>query len=255
MGADGRSAAGPVGPCPDANAAALHSLSKEVGVFRTKSMKSALAAGTVGLVASFFWCATFSAPLPDPATDVPKAATKGQATAVFAGGCFWGVDAVFKHVKGVTSATSGYAGGASKTAQYELVSTGATGHAESVQVVYDPSQITYGQLLRVFFSVAHDPTELNRQGPDVGTQYRSAIFYADPDQQRVAKAYIAQLQGAKSFSQPIVTEVAPLNTFYAAEDYHQDYLAHHPENMYIVINDLPKLAQLRKQFPDLYVSR
>jgi peptide-methionine (S)-S-oxide reductase len=228
---------------------------KEVGVLRLQSGKSILAAGTLGLLASFFWWVAVAAPLPDPVVDVPKAAAKGQATAVFAGGCFWGVDAVFKHVKGVTSATSGYSGGASKTAHYELVGTGATGHAESVQVIYDPSQITYGQLLRVFFSVAHDPTELNRQGPDLGTQYRSAIFYADPDQLRVAKAYVAQLQTAKSFSRPIVTELAPLNAFYAAEDYHQDYLAQHPENMYIVINDLPKLAQLRKQFPDLYVNR
>lgn len=224
-------------------------------MLRMHSGKSVLAVGTIGLVASFFWGAAFAAPLPDPATDVPKAAAKGQATAVFAGGCFWGVDAVFKHVKGVTSATSGYSGGASKTAHYELVGTGATGHAEAVQVVYDPSQISYGQLLRVFFSVAHDPTQLNRQGPDVGTQYRSAIFYADPEQQRVAKAYIAQLQEAKAFSRPIVTEIAALNAFYTAEDYHQDYLAHHPENMYIVINDLPKLDQLRKQFPDLYVRR
>jgi peptide-methionine (S)-S-oxide reductase len=224
-------------------------------VLRMHSGKSALAAGFVGLVVSFFWSAAMAAPLPDPATDVPKAATKGQATAVFAGGCFWGVDAVFKHVKGVTGVTSGYSGGASKTAQYELVSTGATGHAEAVQVVYDPSQVSYGQLLRVFFSVAHDPTQLNRQGPDVGTQYRSAIFYADPDQQRVAKAYIAQLQEAKTFSRPIVTEVAPLNAFYPAEAYHQNYLAQHPENMYIVINDLPKLGELRKQYPDLYVKR
>src|ERR1700681_669273 len=152
-----------------------HFLSKEISVLY--SGKSILGAGSIGLVASFFWGAAFAAPLPDPATDVSKAAAKGQATAVFAGGCFWGVDAVFKHVKGVTSATSGYSGGASKTAHYELVGTGSTGHAEAVQVVYDPSQISYGQLLRVFFSVAHDPTQLNRQGPDVGTQYRSAIFY------------------------------------------------------------------------------
>ena len=224
-------------------------------MLRMHSGKSVLAAGFVGLVVSFFWSAAMAAPLPDPATDVPKAAAKGHATAVFAGGCFWGVDAVFKHVKGVTGVTSGYSGGASKTAQYELVSTGETGHAEAVQVVYDPSQVSYGQLLRVFFSVAHDPTQLNRQGPDVGTQYRSAIFYADPDQQRVAKAYIAQLQEAKTFSRPIVTEVAPLNAFYPAEAYHQNYLAQHPENMYIVINDLPKLGELRKQFPDLYVKR
>ena len=224
-------------------------------MFRMHSWKSVLAAGTMGLVASFAWFTAVAAPLPDPATDVPKAPAKGQATAVFAGGCFWGVDAVFKHVKGVTSATSGYSGGASKTARYELVGTGATGHAEAVQVVYDPSQISYGQLLRIFFSVAHDPTQLNRQGPDVGPQYRSAIFYADPAQQRVAKAYIAQLQQAKSFSGPIVTEVAPLDAFYAAEDYHQNYLAQHPTNMYIVINDQPKLDQLKKQFPDLYVKR
>jgi len=230
-------------------------LPKEIGVFHMHSGKSGWAAGTIGLVASMFWCMAFAAPLPDPATDVPKSTAKGQATAVFAGGCFWGVDAVFKHVKGVTSATSGYSGGASKTAHYELVGTGSTGHAEAVQVVYDPSQISYGQLLRVFFSVAHDPTQLNRQGPDVGTQYRSAIFYADPEQQRVAKAYIAQLQTAKSFSRPIVTEVAPLEAFYPAEAYHQNYLAQHPENMYIVINDLPKLGELKKQFPDLYVKR
>jgi peptide-methionine (S)-S-oxide reductase len=240
--------------CLEAAGAATF-LSKEVSVHRIHSGKSALAAGFVGLVMAFFWSVALAAQLPDPATDVPKAAAKGQATAVFAGGCFWGVDAVFKHVKGVTSATSGYSGGASKTAHYELVGTGATGHAEAVQVVYDPSQISYGQLLRVFFSVAHDPTQLNRQGPDVGTQYRSAIFYADPDQQRVAKAYIAQLEQAKSFSRPIVTEVAPLNAFYPAEAYHQNYLAQHPENMYIVINDLPKIGELRKQFPDLYVKR
>ena len=193
--------------------------------------------------------------LPYPAADAPKASAGGSATAVFAGGCFWGVEAVFKHVKGVSAATSGYSGGESQTAHYEMVGSGSTGHAESVQVTYDPSQITYGQLLRVFFSVAHDPTELNRQGPDVGTQYRSAIFYADPEQQRIAQAYITQLQQAKAFSRPIVTEVAALKKFYPAEGYHQDYLAKHPENMYIVINDLPKLGALKQQYPDLYVSR
>ena len=224
-------------------------------MFQTLSGKSGRAARTIGLIASILWGAAVAAPLPDPASDVPKSTSKGEATAVFAGGCFWGVDAVFKHVKGVTSATSGYSGGAFKTARYELVGTGTTGHAEAVQVVYDPSQITYGQLLRIFFSVAHDPTQLNRQGPDVGTQYRSAIFYANPEQERVAKAYIAQLQGAKTFSRPIVTEVAPLDAFYPAEAYHQNYLAQHPESMYIVINDMPKLGELRKQFPDLYVKR
>ena len=192
---------------------------------------------------------------PDPAVDAPKASARAQATAVFAGGCFWGVDAVFKHVKGVTGATSGYAGGSAASAKYPLVGTGMTGHAESVEVVYDPSQITYGQLLRVFFSVAHDPTQLNRQGPDSGTQYRSAIFFATPEQQRIAQAYIAQLQAAKVFSQPIVTEVVPLKAFYAAEDYHQNYLALHPDSPYIVYNDLPKLAALKAQLPELYVKR
>jgi len=193
--------------------------------------------------------------LPDPAVDAAKTADKRPATAVFAGGCFWGVEAVFKHVKGVTSAVSGYAGGSAKTAHYEIIGMGLTGHAESVQVTYDPSQISYGQLLRVFFSVAHDPTQLNRQGPDVGTQYRSAIFYADPEQQRIAQAYIDQLSKAKAFARPIVTQLTPLNAFYPAEDYHQDYLAKHPESMYIVINDMPKLNNLRQEFPQIYVSR
>ena len=193
--------------------------------------------------------------LPDPAVDTPKAAVSGQATAVFAGGCFWGVEAVFKHVKGVTKSTSGYSGGSQMTAKYMLVGTGTTGHAESVEVKYDPSQVTYGQLLRVFFSVAHDPTQLNRQGPDWGTQYRSAIFFATPEQERVAKAYIAQLDAAKVYAKPIVTEVAPLKGFYSAEDYHQDYLARNPDQPYIVINDLPKLAALKEQFPQLYTGK
>ncbi|TMH30648.1 MAG: peptide-methionine (S)-S-oxide reductase MsrA [Betaproteobacteria bacterium] len=197
----------------------------------------------------------FAGSFPDPAVDAPKASTPAKATAVFAGGCFWGVDAVFKHVKGVTSATSGYAGGAAATAHYEIVGSGQTGHAEAVEVNYDPRQITYGQLLRVFFSVAHDPTQLNRQGPDVGTQYRSVIFYANPEQQRIAQAYIAQLDGAKVFSKPIVTEVAPIKAFYPAEGYHQNYLALHPGNPYIVYNDLPKLAALKSQYPELYLSR
>jgi len=196
-----------------------------------------------------------AATLPDPVVDAAKTTDKRTATAVFAGGCFWGVEAVFKHVKGVTSAVSGYAGGGAKTAHYEMVGTGLTGHAESVEVTYDPSQISYGQLLRVFLSVAHDPTQLNRQGPDVGTQYRSAIFYADPDQKRIAQAYIDQLSNAKVFAQPIVTQLTPLNGFYRAEDYHQDYLARHPDSMYIVVNDLPKLNHLRQEFPQFYVSR
>jgi peptide-methionine (S)-S-oxide reductase len=175
-----------------------------------------------------------------------------QQTAVFAGGCFWGVDAVFKHVKGVDRVLSGYAGGEASTAQYETVSTGTTGHAESVEVTYDPSQVSYRDLLKVFFYTAHDPTELNQQGPDEGTQYRSAIFYTDTDQKKAADAYIAQLDHTKAFPEPIVTQVVPLKGFYPAEPYHQDYLARHPDNPYIVINDLPKLELLREKFPQLY---
>ena len=190
--------------------------------------------------------------LPAPAVDAPLAATKGTQTLVLAGGCFWGVDAVFKHVKGVTSVTSGYSGGEQKTADYETVSTGTTGHAESVDIVYDPSQVTVGQLLQVFFSVAHDPTQLNRQGPDHGTQYRSAIFYQGDEQKRVADAYIAQLQAAKIYSGPIVTQVTPLKAFYPAESYHQDYLKLHPNQPYIVINDMPKVEALKAKLPAMY---
>src|SRR3954470_1873272 len=168
--------------------------------------------------------------LPDPTTDAALAKTPGQESVVFAGGCFWGVQAVFEHVKGVQSATAGYAGGVAKSAQYERVSDGDTGHAESVQVVYDPSQITFGQLLKVFFSVAHDPTELNRQGPDDGTQYRSAIFFGNEEQKKIAQAYIGQLNEAKTFKHKVVTEVTSLKAFYKAEDYHQDYVVHHPDN-------------------------
>ena len=193
--------------------------------------------------------------IPAAATDEPRAKAPGKETAVVAGGCFWGVQAVFQHVKGVISATSGYAGGKVKNPEYELVSTGETGHAESVKIVYDPAQVTYGQLLRVFFSVAHDPTELNRQGPDTGTQYRSAIFYSSDEQKRIAEAYIAQLGGAKVFAGQIVTQVAPLNAFYEAEAYHQNYAALHPDNPYIKYNDAPKVANLRKQFPELYTGK
>ena len=196
-----------------------------------------------------------TAALPNPVLDAPIAATKGEQTAVLAGGCFWGVQAVFQHVKGVITATSGYSGGRAKTAEYELVSTGETGHAESVKITYDPSQITYGQLLRVFFSVAHDPTQLNGQGPDTGSQYRSAIFYNTDDQRRIAEAYIAQLEKTKVFARPIVTQVVQLKAFYPAEAYHQDYAAHHPDNPYIVYNDAPKVAHLRQQFPDLYTGK
>ena len=168
---------------------------------------------------------------------------------------FWGIQAVFQHVKGVISATSGYSGGDAKTAQYEIVSTGETGHAESVKITYDPAQITYGELLRVFFSVAHDPTQLNRQGPDDGTQYRSVIFYSNDEQKKIADAYIAQLDQAKVFPQPIVTQVVPLKAFYPAEAYHQDYATLHPDQLYIVYNDAPKVAHLRQQFPELYTGK
>jgi peptide-methionine (S)-S-oxide reductase len=191
------------------------------------------------------------APFPAPAIDSPLASASTKQTAVFAGGCFWGVHAVFQHLKGVTSATSGYSGGFVKSPSYESVSMGVTGHAESVRVTYDPSQITYGQLLMVFFSVAHDPTQHNRQGPDTGSQYRSVIFFANPDQKRIAEAYIAQLDAAKVYSRAIVTKVEPFQAFYPAEDYHQNYLEHNPDNPYIVYNDLPKLENLKKTFPSL----
>jgi len=189
--------------------------------------------------------------VPPPAVDQPLAAGELQ-TAVLAGGCFWGVQGVFQHVKGVAQVLAGYAGGEQATAVYEVVSTGETGHAESVQIKFDPAQISYGEILRIFFSVAHDPTELNRQGPDEGTQYRSAIFYADPAQQRIAQAYIDQLDHAGTFSAPIVTRVDPLKGFFPAEAYHQDFLVHNPTNPYIVFNDLPKIAGLKQLFPDEY---
>ncbi len=196
-----------------------------------------------------------STAVPSPVADEARAAAPGKETVVVAGGCFWGIQAVFQHVKGVVSATSGYSGGSEKTADYETVSEGRTGHAESVQIVYDPSQVTYGELLRVFFSVAHDPTEFNRQGPDEGTQYRSVIFYGNDDQKRIAEAYIAQLDQAKSFGHKIVTQVVPLKGFYPAEKYHQNYAAMHPDNPYIVYNDAPKVANLRREFPDLYNAK
>ena len=190
--------------------------------------------------------------LPDPVLDQPVASTKGEQTIVFAGGCFWGVQAVFQHVKGVVSATSGYAGGTVASPDYEQVSSGTTGHAEAVKVVFDSSQVSLGQLLKVFFSVAHDPTELNRQGPDVGTQYRSAVFYGNDAQRRIVQGYVAQLTKAKTFREPIVTEVAPLKAFYEAEAYHQNYYNLHPNQPYIVINDRPKVEALRTQFADLW---
>jgi peptide-methionine (S)-S-oxide reductase len=197
----------------------------------------------------------------DAASAIPAAAVDehgGAASdrfAVFAGGCFWGIEAVFENVKGVKSATSGYAGGTAATAHYQIVSRGTTGHAESVQVVYDPSQISYGRLLQIFFSVAHDPTQLDRQGPDQGPQYRSAVFFASPDQERIARTYIDQLDNAKVFNKPIVTEVKELDVFYPAEPYHQEYAARHPDDLYIIINDAPKVARLREQFPQMYKGK
>ena len=193
-------------------------------------------------------------PIPAAKQDVPLASSPGKQTAVFAGGCFWGTQAVFERVKGVIKTTAGYAGGSAATATYDQVTTETTGHAESVEVVYDPSKITYGQLLRIFFSVAHDPTQLNRQGPDVGTSYRSAIFYVNDEQKRVAASYIAQLDGAKVFPGRIVTEVSPLKGFFRAEDYHQDYALHNPQNPYIEVCDRPKIESLKQQFPELFVT-
>jgi len=201
------------------------------------------------IVATMAACAA-AAEVPPPSVDLPPG-DQHQAAAVLAGGCFWGVEAVFEHVRGVSDVVSGYAGGEAKTAHYEMVETGRTGHAESVRIAYDPSQISYGKLLQIFFAVAHDPTQLNRQGPDEGPQYRSAIFYQSEDQKRVAEAYIQQLNEAKTFKHRIVTQVVPLPGFYPAEAYHQDFLEHNPGNPYVVYNDLPKLAQLRKKFPEL----
>jgi peptide-methionine (S)-S-oxide reductase len=192
--------------------------------------------------------------LPPPTTNEPLANISGKQTAVFAGGCFWGVQAVFERIKGVTKTTAGYAGGTPATASYDQVTTETTGHAESVEVVYDPSKITYGELLRVFFSVAHDPTELNRQGPDVGTSYRSAIFYTNEDQKRIASAYVVQLDDARAFPKRIVTEITPLKGFYRAEEYHQDFALKNPHNSYITICDLPKIDALKQQFPELFVD-
>ena len=192
--------------------------------------------------------------IPSPSVDEPLAPKPGNETMVVAGGCFWGVQAVYSSVRGVITATSGYAGGSKQTADYETVSTGRTGHAESVRVVFDPSRISYGQLLKIFFSVVHDPTQLNQQGPDVGTQYRSAIFYGDAMQQKIAKAYIDQLAAGKVFRAKIVTEVTPLSKFYEAEDYHQNYFFVHPSQPYIVFWDKPKVEALKQQFPDLFVE-
>lgn len=223
------------------------------GLLRYLSMAAALAvAGCVPLALSSEGRERARV-IPAPVVDGrPGTAPATSEVAVFAGGCFWGVQAVYQHVKGVTGAVSGYAGGSRETASYEASSTGGTGHAESVEVRFDPRQVTYGQLLHVFFSVAHDPTQLNRQGPDTGTQYRSTIFPANAEQARIAKTYIAQLNEAHAFDAAIVTTIEMDRTFYRAEDYHQDFLARHPTHPYIVINDMPKLGELKRIFPALY---
>ena len=204
-------------------------------------------------IRQFFTCVLGCACLAlGPSVPANAAGTPSEQTAVFAGGCFWGVDAVFKHVKGVSQVESGYAGGSAATAHYERVSEGDTGHAESVRVRFDPAQVSYGKLLQVFFSVAHDPTELDRQGPDVGTQYRSAVFYTRCRAKECRRSHIKQLAAAHTFSAPIVTQVVPLDRFYPGRGHHQNYLALHPNQLYIVINDMPKLEKLRKLFPELY---
>jgi peptide-methionine (S)-S-oxide reductase len=206
--------------------------------------------GKAGLASLIAGITLSAASLPGPAVDENRSEKKSE-TVVLAGGCFWGVQAVFDALKGVSSAISGYAGGNKSTAHYEIVSTGTTGHAESVQVTFDPSQVSFGQLLKIYFSVAHDPTELNRQGPDEGTQYRSEIFYTSDEQKHIAEAYIQQLTAAKAFRHTIVTKVAPLQAFYPAEDYHQNYVARNPHQPYVAYNDLPKLTNLRAEFPEL----
>lgn len=220
----------------------------------TRLLGSLMASGFAILLAAVPAGAAPAAPIPAAKVDVSLASGAGKQTAVFAGGCFWGTQAVFERVKGVVKTTVGYSGGSASTATYDQVVRENTGHAESVEVVYDPSQLTYGELLRIFFSVAHDPTELNRQGPDVGTSYRSAIFYSTEDQKRIALAYIAQLDAQKVFPSKIVTEVTPLKAFYRAEAYHQDYALNNPGNPYIQICDLPKIEALKQQFPQLFVE-
>ncbi|MBV8897510.1 MAG: peptide-methionine (S)-S-oxide reductase MsrA [Acidobacteriaceae bacterium] len=215
---------------------------------RIRSIVTAAAALMMGGVLAF---AGPKASFPDPTVDIPANAQSGPQKVVLAGGCFWGVQAVFDHLKGVTKTVAGFAGGEKSTAHYETVSTGRTGHAESVEITYDPNVITYGQILKVYFSIAHDPTELNRQGPDSGTQYRSAIFYMNDEQKKVAEAYIQQLDNTDIYNRKIVTQVVPFNGFYAAEGYHQHYLQSHTDQPYIVYNDLPKLEALKKQYPQM----
>ncbi|MEX2302982.1 MAG: peptide-methionine (S)-S-oxide reductase MsrA [Bryobacterales bacterium] len=218
---------------------------------RGKILVAALVAVMAAVVIAVYPVASVAAAIPDPSVDIPPAANTGTQTAVLAGGCFWCTEAVLEQLKGVQSVTSGYAGGKAGDARYDMVAAGKTDHTESIQIVFDPKQITYGQILKVFFGVAHDPTQLNRQGPDWGRQYRSAIFWVDAEQERVAKTYIKQLADAKVFSDPIVTEVARLEHFYEAEAYHQNFVKRHPSHPYVVVNALPKLKKLDKTFPEL----
>jgi peptide-methionine (S)-S-oxide reductase len=221
----------------------------------SRIIRISLAVGLVALiVVAFSVHAAPTAPIPAATADLTLAAKPGKQKAVFAGGCFWGTQSVFERVKGVLHTTVGYAGGTAETATYAQVTTETTGHAESVEIEYDPSKITYGQLLRIFFSVAHDPTQKNRQGPDVGPSYRSEIFYLNDDQKRIANAYIEQLDAAHVYAKPIVTQVAPLNGFYRAEDYHQDYAYYNPNNPYIQVCDRPKIEALKEEFPELFVD-
>jgi peptide-methionine (S)-S-oxide reductase len=217
-----------------------------------KIVLAALIAPFIGLTANTAWTAESAVAIPPPALDAATPAAAASQTIVLAGGCFWGMQAVFQHTKGVTAAISGYAGGDQQTAHYQMVGSGRTGHAESVAVTFDPRQISYGKILQIYFSVAHNPTELNRQGPDTGTQYRSAIFYADDNQKRIATAYIAELDKAHAFPRPIVTQLEALHGFYPAEDYHQDFAVLHPSYPYIVFNDLPKVENLKRLFADRY---
>jgi len=216
-------------------------------------MKNYFAIAVLGLA---FGCGlraeTINRSIPVPAVDTPAAEAKSSEVAVLAGGCFWGLQGMFEHVKGVTKVVAGYAGGSAASAHYEIVGTETTGHAESVEITFDPKQVTYGQLLQLYFSVAHDPTQLNRQGPDSGPSYRSEIFYASPTQERIARAYVEQLTKANVFKSPIVTKIEPLKGFYAAEEYHQDYLIHNPRQPYIVFNDLPKIDALKHVYPEMY---
>src|SRR5580704_2722584 len=221
------------------------------GVVRLGIGVAVAAALLIGVRKMVMGAETMKGPIPAPVVD-EQGAAHGHETAVFAGGCFWGVQSVYNRVKGVTGTTAGYSGGTANTANYSDVSSERTEHAESVKIVYDPSKVSYGTLLRIFFSVVHDPTQLNRQGPDVGTSYRSVIFYTSPEQEKIAKAYIAQLDAAHVFPKPIVTDVTPLKAFYDGEDYHQDYAEKNPNNPYIQVCDVPKMAALKVQFPDLF---